>query len=322
MDLALNPDFSQVESDQPQVAINQRFELFYPEKRPFFLENASIFKYFRTAYDRSDDAQHPGDAVFLPAYSGSPIRRPRHRQGGSVVVRGILADDRGFGGGRSARDRRWPRAARVRSQSTVGVFVTSRDAAAGTTALARLTCAEALAQLGVPAKRSRAGRNRLTAGPSGPAYNASLFYSTRHLLYSAFYSDSSPAFRTALGFVPRVDIRQIEQYTEYRWRPRHGPIVAYGPNSYFRFNWNRKGELQEWIVRFPFEVFLKGRTQIFTRRVESNELFEGVNLRGHIQTIDVTTEWIKWLGITEGLEWGVTPNYFPPAGTLRPWAIQ
>ena len=45
IDVALNPDFSQVESDQPQVAVNQRFELFYPEKRPFFLEHASVFKY-------------------------------------------------------------------------------------------------------------------------------------------------------------------------------------------------------------------------------------------------------------------------------------
>jgi len=59
---------------------------------------------------------------------------------------------------------------------------------------------------------------------------------------------------------------------------------------------------------------LKGRTQIFMRHVQSNELFAGVNLRGHIQTIDVTTEWIKWLAISEHYEWGVTPNYFPPAG--------
>ncbi len=146
----------------------------------------------------------------------------------------------------------------------------------------------------------------------GPAYNASLFYSSRRVLYSAFYSDRSPDFRAALGFVPRTDIRQIEQYGEYRWRPRRGPVVAYGPNTYFRLNWDRAGRLQEWIVRYPFEVHLKGRTQVFVRRVESYELFSGVDLRGHIQTINVTTEWLKWLSITEGFEWGVTPNYFPP----------
>src|SRR5262249_4919819 len=37
-DFTANPDFSQVESDEPQVTVNQRFEVFFPEKRPFFLE--------------------------------------------------------------------------------------------------------------------------------------------------------------------------------------------------------------------------------------------------------------------------------------------
>ena len=44
VDVAVNPDFSQVESDEPQVTVNQRFEVFFPEKRPFFLENASFFE--------------------------------------------------------------------------------------------------------------------------------------------------------------------------------------------------------------------------------------------------------------------------------------
>src|SRR5436190_5087256 len=43
LDMTLNPDFSQVESDQPQVTVNQRFEVNYPERRPFFLENADYF---------------------------------------------------------------------------------------------------------------------------------------------------------------------------------------------------------------------------------------------------------------------------------------
>ena len=43
LDVALNPDFSQVESDDPQVTVNQRFEVFFPEKRPFFLENSGYF---------------------------------------------------------------------------------------------------------------------------------------------------------------------------------------------------------------------------------------------------------------------------------------
>src|SRR6185503_19522673 len=38
-----NPDFSQVESDTAQISANERFALFYPEKRPFFLEGVDLF---------------------------------------------------------------------------------------------------------------------------------------------------------------------------------------------------------------------------------------------------------------------------------------
>ena len=48
LDLTANPDFSQVESDEPQVTVNQRFAVYFPEKRPFFIENAD---YFRTPID-------------------------------------------------------------------------------------------------------------------------------------------------------------------------------------------------------------------------------------------------------------------------------
>jgi len=44
LDLTLNPDFSQVESDEPQVTVNERFEVQFPERRPFFVENADFFE--------------------------------------------------------------------------------------------------------------------------------------------------------------------------------------------------------------------------------------------------------------------------------------
>jgi len=43
LDFAINPDFAQVESDQLVVTANQRFPIFFPEKRPFFLEGIDIF---------------------------------------------------------------------------------------------------------------------------------------------------------------------------------------------------------------------------------------------------------------------------------------
>jgi hypothetical protein len=319
VDVAVNPDFSQVESDQPQVAINQRFELFYPEKRPFFIENASFFKYVRTAATDPTTRNVPDMLFFSRRIQDPDLGARVTGKVGRWSFGSVMAHDRGLGA-QSVDGGATINVARVQreiGQSTVGAFVTSRSHGEEGNIVGALDVRLKLSPNWIVAaqavtSRSKAADGRIT---TGPAYNGSLFYSSRRVLYSLFYSDRSPSFRTALGFVPRTDIRQIEQYGEYRWRPRSGPVVAFGPNAYTRLNWNHAGELQEWIVRFPFEVHLKGRTQVFVRRVESSERFNGVDLRQKFQTINVTTEWLKWLSINEGFEWGRQPNYFPPAGS-------
>ncbi len=44
LDAAINPDFAEIEADAPVVTANQRFPIFFGEKRPFFLEGADIFQ--------------------------------------------------------------------------------------------------------------------------------------------------------------------------------------------------------------------------------------------------------------------------------------
>jgi hypothetical protein len=53
LDATVNPDFSQVESDAFQVEVNQRFPVFFGEKRPFFMEGAGIFSLAGTGNDGS-----------------------------------------------------------------------------------------------------------------------------------------------------------------------------------------------------------------------------------------------------------------------------
>lgn len=57
LDAAFNPDFAEIEADAPVVTANQRFPIFFQEKRPFFLEGVEIFQaplqsfYSRTIFD-------------------------------------------------------------------------------------------------------------------------------------------------------------------------------------------------------------------------------------------------------------------------------
>jgi hypothetical protein len=61
LDFAYNPDFAQVEADQTVVTANQRFPIFFEEKRPFFLEGKEIF-------DTSSQVVHTR-AIFDPDYA-------------------------------------------------------------------------------------------------------------------------------------------------------------------------------------------------------------------------------------------------------------
>src|ERR1051326_4945988 len=69
LDFALNPDFAQVEADELVVTANQRFPIFFPEKRPFFLEGTDIFSTLVTAVNTRSIID-PDVAVKLSGKSG------------------------------------------------------------------------------------------------------------------------------------------------------------------------------------------------------------------------------------------------------------
>jgi hypothetical protein len=90
VDAAINPDFSQVESDTAQIAVNQRFALLFPEKRPFFLEGVDLFDtpisavYTRTITDPSWGLRGTGK-IDSSSYT---VLVAEDRGGGTVVLPG------------------------------------------------------------------------------------------------------------------------------------------------------------------------------------------------------------------------------------------
>lgn len=61
LNATINPDFSQVEADSAQLGVNNNFTLFFPEKRPFFLENQDMFNsQFDMVYTRNIGAPDVG----------------------------------------------------------------------------------------------------------------------------------------------------------------------------------------------------------------------------------------------------------------------
>jgi Domain of unknown function (DUF5916) len=315
IDLTANPDFSQVESDEPQVTINQRFEVFFPEKRPFFLENAGYF-------------QTPINLFFSRRIRDPQIGARTTGKLGGWAVGALALDDRAPGRAvdpldPNFGDRAGNAVARVRREfgdSSVGGFVTSHDF--GPT-FNRVLSADTRLKVNsrifvdgqaVVSDTDTTDGQRLRDS----AYSATLNRSGRKLSYTVSYQDIGPDFHSTLGFVPRTDIRQATEFVAVRWRPKHGPVQSFGPNSFVQGTWDRSGVLQDWTVRYPFEVQFKGQSGIFVRRVESMERFDGIEFREHENLINYFTSQLRWMDFSINYLNGTRPNFYPGPG-LRPF---
>jgi len=313
VDMALNPDFSQVESDEPQVTINQRFEVFFPERRPFFIENATYFE----APIQLFFSRRIADPQFGGRITG---------KAGGWALGAIAVDDRAAGrraaGESSASDGRAGiavlRAQReFGEQSSVGLFLTSRDFAGSSSRVGSMDGRVKFGANWIVIGQAAFGR---TSDPdaedrsSGSALFASVSHDGRHFEYSASYEDIDPGFRAPLGFVRRVDIRQINQRFEYNWRPANGRVVSFGPNLIARTNWDHDGHLQDWLVSPDFSLELKGQTFVGIDHRQEMERFEGIEFRKHSTEIELRSEWLQWLSVNANYTWASEINFFPAEG--------
>ena len=93
LDGTINPDFSQIESDVGKISANNRFALFYPEKRPFFMERSQLFNspiqaiYTRTITSPRWGARASGDA----GGNAWTVLVGQDRGGGTVIVPGATS---------------------------------------------------------------------------------------------------------------------------------------------------------------------------------------------------------------------------------------
>jgi hypothetical protein len=313
VDLTLNPDFSQVESDEPQVTINQRFEVFFPEKRPFFLENAG---YFQTPINLFF-SRRIGDPQFGARATGKL---------GGWAAGALVIDDRAPGHRVEDDDPLFDnragnavvRARREFGQNSIGAFITDREFGPSFNRVA-----SADTRLKINSRIFFDGQavtsdSRSTDGESstGNAWSAAVNRSGRKLSYSVNYLDVGPGFQSALGFVPRTDIRQATEFVALRWRPKLRGIQSLGPNSFVQATWDHAGVLQDWTVRYPFFIEMKAQSGLFVRHTESMERFQDIEFREHEDLVNFFTSRLKWMDFQMYYAAGTRPNYYPAEGLL------
>jgi hypothetical protein len=224
LDATLHPDFAQVESDDEQVNLT-RFDLFYPEKRDFFLENAGIFEFgtrgffepppFLLFMSRSIGIK---DEDEIPLLGGLRLsgRTGRQTIGFLDVASNAAAGDPRTNNSvfRYKRD--------VGGSNFIGLALTDRRNRAGWNMAGGLDGSFWLS----PSVNVQAfAAQTETSGPGGDdtAYRAALQYSGDRFGFSADHMVIGPETNVELGFVTRTDIRRTSANGRITFRPgRYG----------------------------------------------------------------------------------------------------
>jgi hypothetical protein len=214
--LAINPDFSQVEADAAQLDVNNQFALFFPEKRPFFLEGADYFRtpiravFTRTVADPSVGAKLTGkrgnntfgvfaaqdevtnlifpgafgsDSTSLTQENTSFVGRYSRSFGDSSSVGALVTgrDGDGYHNYVGGLDLRW----KITDQHNIRLQHLQSDTEYPT---------EVVAEFEQP-----------TGSFDGSASFASYDYDSRNWFGFLRHQSYSSGFRSDAGFVPRVD---------------------------------------------------------------------------------------------------------------------
>jgi len=231
--LALNPDFSQVEADVAQLDVNNPFALFYPEQRPFFLEGADIFStpldtvFTRNVADPlwggkiSGKQSIHGLGVFVAQDQVTNLLFPGSEGSDSdsfdfKTIDSVLRYRRDFG-----------------NASAIGALFTGREGdnyhnrVAGVDGVYRITDThslrfQALGSQSLYPDDIAEDYDQPMGSFSDQAYLLGYSHDSRNWRGWARYQDIGEDFRADMGFMPQVDFREGSTGFEHNWWGKEG----------------------------------------------------------------------------------------------------
>ena len=297
LDATVNTDFAQVEADEEQVNLT-RFDLFFPEKRPFFLENASTFQF---GVPQSVDlffSRRIGLSGAASSLQPIPIiagGRLSGKMAGSWNV-GLLNiqtnDEQSSSGALLSPDTNFTvlRAQKEVGRSSYGAIFVGKFSSGDLTGT---TYNEWNRAYGVDANWQLSEGQRVSTyfartdtpeteanrnGPRGSDYSGRAFYDFRNRLWQigGGFTQVGDNFNPEVGFLPRRGYRRPEfrvffqpQPKRPRWIRRYAPHIS--SNAYWDLNGNLQTAFSH-IHAFEIQPMRGGRFGWFADQNKDNPL--------------------------------------------------
>ena len=313
LDLTGNPDFAQVESDEPQITINQRFEVYFPERRPFFTENGTYFDVPMAAGNKLLFTRRIADPGFGARLTGKVNR---------FAIGALVADDRAparravvdvF---RISRD--------FATQSNVGATFTERRL--GNT-FNRVVSADGTWRAGRTWSVTAFGANSWTGDGHGTIRSRSdsearIDRQGRGFNYDLQFVDMAPDFDVQSGYIFRTDNRYVTQDASYTFWRTSG-ITKVKPRLYVEKGWFYHGGSSYNTVAPSLSLELNRQTTIELYTLQWNDilrpkdysaLFENESFREMTYGASGTSSQWRSVRLDFKIEGGRRLHYIPPRG--------
>jgi hypothetical protein len=315
-DIAINPDFSQVEADMPQIDVNQRYALYYPETRPFFLEGKDFFDTpFELVYTRNIVNPLWGGKLtgkvgkltmgFMSAFDETPAE-----------IDNPWEDEPDIEGHKG-----WVNVFRLKrdlyAESHIGFIFTDKEMGPSTQALTsnynRVAGFDGHFKLWnnyrlsfqIVGSQTKWGDEKTALVP---AMSFNFSRQARHLTFSLDYNQIPEDFSAALGFFRRKDIRSLSTRVGYAFLPMNEYIVDIRPSLEYRRIYDFSDTLTDEEVQLGF--FLTGWRGSFLYGGYTVELerYEGIDFHKKSFRARLNSDPLSW--ISGGLNFSIGDSIY------------
>ena len=314
LDATINPDFSQVESDAFQVEVNQRFPVFFSEKRPFFMEGAGLFTLAGSRNDSSMIAAVHTRHIIDPKAGVKLTGSIGRLQFGTLSA---LDASPGVDTGLS-RDRLF-NVARLQyslgAGNYVGAIATDMESGsifnrvAGSDLSWRVSANQRVTGMLLYSS----SRNPGDGVRNGLAGSASWGYSTRRQQIAGFFEHYDRDFRMDTAFYNRVGITSGWGFSDWSFYPptkgRYGWIRRISPFVFTQFGRDRLAGGNELVVVPGVRMNFTKQGFLRIDKIAGYERWQGERYPHSRPRIMGGAQLFRWMGLNGAIDWGAATFY-------------
>jgi hypothetical protein len=324
LDLTVNPDFSHIEADAPKIDINQRYALYYSEKRPFFLEGMEIF-------------QFPSDGLNL-VYT----RRINDPVGGAKLTGKVGRFTYGLlsaldidpteslwevshdAGGRdyNALFNIFRMKADVFKESYIGFSLTDKEIGGSYNRLAAIDGQLKFSNKFFLTFQAAGSKTKYEQKETDivPALYAQFMYFSKYAGAGAWWKSIHPDFEASSGFVNRVDYNSYGVFSYFSVYPQKQYLnqIQLSLSAGIRESYFEDIVQDRWVranLQFRFTEF----NQLFVSYRNDMERYEGVDFHKNTLSIEGQNNLIEWMPFGLFCQTG-SSIYYDPEEPFLGWS--